>query len=79
MALTIDKKNERQFNAFRYCFRKNEVLGLILEDFEPMISIGDLNSFQNTIASYVKSNPGSYKVAVHEEDGNKGLFLTKLR
>lgn len=79
MALTIDIRNKKQFDAFKHYFRKNEVLGLVLEDFEPMISVRDLNSFQNAIAAYVNSNPGSYGVSVHEEDGNKGLFLSKIR
>ena len=79
MALIIDKNNKKQFDAFKYCFRKNEVLGLILADFEPLIRIEDLGSFQIAIAQYIKAFPGSYAIATHEEDGNKGLFLTKIR
>lgn len=79
MALIIDKNNKKQFDSFKHCFRRNEVLGLILEDFEPLISIKDLTMFLNVAKQYAESHSDDYKIAIHEEDGNKGLFLSKAR
>lgn len=79
MALIVDKNNKKQFDAFKYCFRKNEVLGLILEDFEPLMSIKDMMAFFNAAKQYIETHSGDYRFAAHEEDGNKGLFLTKIR
>lgn len=78
MALIVDKNNKKQFDAFKHCFRKNEVLGLILEDFEPLITAKDLMTFFNAAKQYVDTHSGDYRFAVHEEDGNKGLFLIKI-
>lgn len=79
MALIVDKNNKKQFEAFKHCFRKNEVLGLILEDFEPLITFKDYIRFNNITTEYIATHSGDYRFAVHEEDGNKGLFLTKIR
>lgn len=78
MALIVDKNNKKQFDAFKHCFRKNEVLGLILEDFEPLLRIEHLHDFQKVIDKYIKGSLGGYAIAIHEEDGNKGIFLTKI-
>lgn len=79
MAKLIDLAKKPQAAPYLSQFRKNEVVGLIQADFEPLIELNDLDFFLKYAESYCRSHNGKYMVAAHNEDGDKGLFLKKVQ